>query len=312
MCLRIGKRIVRYDIQRNNINFDQLTLSIRTISMHVYHLFFHPCVMNKEKNNTDIRRRCAKARPGASFTVEAAFVLPLFLFAILVMLGLFASLQVQSCMAQALQYSARKAAVSYTEHDAADQGTGLIGARRMAVGYFRDHGGWTDMIAGGMAGVSFLGSDLSGDYVSLQASYRVRLPVSVWGIRSLPVTQCVCARKWIGATENADGSGEDGDGYVYVTEYGTVYHTSTACPYLDLSIHAVTASGVKTMRNLDGGKYYACSCYKKGDGNMVYITDYGTEYHSRLSCSHLTRTIHRVQAGETGTLHACPKCAGGG
>ena len=278
--------------------------------MHSDLLFHHPCVIRRT-HLPGCRAKCTKARPGASFTVEAAFVLPLFLFAILVMLGIFTSLQVQSCMSQALQYSARKTAVSYMDAEDLQKGIPLTGARLIAIRYFQKNGGWSDVIAGGMAGISFRGSDLSGEYVHLCASYQVKLPISFWRIRSLPVTQCVSARKWIGETDGSGTGADADDGYVYVTEYGTAYHKDLSCPYLDLSIRAVSAAGVSKNRNLDGGKYYACDCCN-GNESTVYVTDYGTEYHSKLSCSHLVRSIHRVEEGNAGGLHACPKCAGGG
>lgn len=282
-------------------------LSIRHMRSKI--LFSHPCVIQRNIE-PGCRIKRTKARPGASFTVEAAFVLPIFLFAILVMLGIFTSLQVQSCMSQALQYSARKTAVSYIDASDLQKGLPLIGARSIAIRYFQQNGGWADVIAGGTAGISFRESDLSGEYVQLCASYKVKLPVSFWGIRSLPVTQCVSARKWIGAT---DGTGDDADGdgrYVYVTEYGEAFHKSLSCPYLDLSIHAVPAADVADKRNLDGEKYKSCSCCKGNEGT-VYITNYGKEYHSQLSCSHLVRTIHQVEKGHTGSLHACAKCSVG-
>lgn len=307
---RIGWKCQGF-VTLKRIIFYAIALSIRLIKKLKANPCLHPCVLKLRKMIPVFRTKTPKTRPGASFTVEAAFVLPLFLFAMLVMLGIFQALQVQSCMSQALQYAARKTAVSYTDASE-DKGLSLIVARQMAVGYFRNNGGWTDAIAGGTAGISFLGSDFSGEYVCLCADYRVKLPISFWGIRALPVSQCVRARKWIGATEGGEGAGDAAQGYVYVTEYGTVYHESTNCPYLDLSIRAVSADGVKACRNHSGEKYRACSCSRGSKSDTVYITDYGTEYHRSLSCSHLTRTIHRVERDDVGEMHVCPKCAGGG
>ena len=190
------------------------------------------------------------------------------------------------------------------------RGIPVAGASLIAIRYFRQNDGWSDVIKGGVAGISFHGSDFSGEYVRLCASYQVKLPISFWKIRSLPVTQCVSVRKWIGATDDSGAGEGSGDGYFYATEHGTAYHKSLTCPYLDLSIHAVSSAGVSKIRNLDGGKYYACSCCN-GNESTVYVTDYGTEYHSTLSCSHLVRSIHRIGKNDTGSLHACPKCAGG-
>ena len=54
-------------------------------------------------------------RRSGSFTVEAAFVLPLFLFAALVVLGIFPVLLLQIQVNHGLQYAARLTAVSYQD-----------------------------------------------------------------------------------------------------------------------------------------------------------------------------------------------------
>ena len=103
--------------------------------------------------------------------------------------------------------------------------------------------------------------------------------------------------------------GEEGTGDVYVTEYGKVYHRSTSCPYLDLSVHAVAKTGVGSLRNASGAKYYDCPLCKSS-GSYVYITDYGTNYHGSLACSGLKRTVYQMkelQAQEKG-YGACSKC----
>ena len=40
----------------------------------------------------------------------------------------------------------------------------------------------------------------------------------------------------------------------------------------------------------------------------VYVTDYGTCYHSDLACSGLKRTIYLILLEETGGKRACGKC----
>ena len=104
---------------------------------------------------------------------------------------------------------------------------------------------------------------------------------------------------------------------VFVTPHGSVYHLSTACPYLDLSVHAVWAAEVDALRNKDGKIYYKCTdCLKhKEASGTVYITDYGTNYHGDLNCTGLKRTVEAIPVSEAGSRHVCSKCAqlfGGG
>lgn len=255
---------------------------------------------------------CAKAlqcacRPG-SFTVEAALAVPVFLFAAVIILELFLALSVEIQMTAGLQYASRTAAISC--QDAEDEQTKLpdmIKVRLLLQRYLKEHKSRTDLIRGGMAGISFAGTDFCGDYITLQISYRIKLPVSFGNISELPVQQCVRSRKWTGA-DTGKNSG-DGD-YVYVTPNGNAYHISVSCSYLDLSIRGASVSQVYALRNADGEIYDPCSCFHEGQ-SLVYITDYGEEYHGDLGCSGLKRTIYRIKKEEAGTRHPCKKCYGG-
>ena len=99
---------------------------------------------------------------------------------------------------------------------------------------------------------------------------------------------------------------------VYVTPTGTVYHTSPDCNYLDLSIHAENASDISSARNKNGSKYSACPlCAKSGSSGIVYITDYGTDWHTSLECSGLKRTVIEKDRSEVEGMRICTKCANG-
>lgn len=259
-------------------------------------------------------------RPKGSFTVEAAFAVPLFLFAAVVILGLFQMLLVQLQVTKGLQYASRTMAASCCEaaetdddlsgklRGAASQALSLAGGELLFRTYLKEHGCREDLIVRGLSGISFAGSDLSGEYVVLRVSYRVRAAVSFWGFDSLPVSHCVRSRKWIGATEENGGAEEDG--YVYVTERGEAYHKSASCPYLDLSVRSVPADRVGELRSKDGSIYRRCGCCREGQ-TTVYVTDYGTQYHGSLTCGDLKRTVYKVRKEEAGSKHACAKCYGG-
>lgn len=104
------------------------------------------------------------------------------------------------------------------------------------------------------------------------------------------------------------------DPYVFYTDYGSVYHLSEQCNYLDLSIKSIKWSQVGASRNKDGRKYHACYCTadKKTEGSTVFITDYGTNYHGKLGCSKLKRTVHKVHKSEVDGKNLCSKCKGEG
>lgn len=256
--------------------------------------------------------QCAKAlqyaRQSGSFTLEAALVTPLLVFAAALVLGLFPAMLVQIQVTGGLQYASRMMAVScQDEEEDIHNLINLAEGRILFQSYLKGHGCRSDIIEGGTAGISMLESDFSGDYVTLRASYRVRLPVSFWNISKLSVRQCVRSRKWTGADSDETSVEE---GYVYVTPTGSAYHSSASCHYLDLSIQNVSIVQIPVLRNKSGGIYYPCSCYLPGMP-FTYITDYGTKYHSDLGCSDLKRTVYKVKLEDAGSRHPCTKCYGG-
>ncbi len=247
-----------------------------------------------------------RARYKASFTVEAAFVLPLFLFAALVVLGIFPALKLQTQVNAGLQYAARMTASACHDEEGSAVTTlvSVAEERLLFKKYLNDHGYESSVLANDLESIVLYDESSGEDYVTLVASYDAKLPIAFWKLSSLPVTQCVKMKKWTGADPGEDDC-ENGE-YVYITPTGSAYHTSADCPYLKLSTRSVSLSAVDTLRNKSGGIYYPCSCYN--GGSLVYITDYGTEYHSDLNCSSLKRTVYKVSVDEVGNRHACSKC----
>ena len=157
-------------------------------------------------------------------------------------------------------------------------------------------------------GISFLQSDLSGDYVELKATYHMKFPIRLIGNVRYQVAQGVVCRKWTGYHLGQDDQVQDD--WLYYTQYGTVYHTSRNCSYLDLSIQGIPGGTRNTARNAGGGKYHACPYCgnQNAAGGMVYITNYGDCYHTSLACSGLKRTIYMIRRSKATDKHMCSKC----
>ena len=146
------------------------------------------------------------------------------------------------------------------------------------------------------------------------AHYNYRIPFLPGDMGQVKLSQRCRSHTWIGRELRKQAGGKEADEQetktVYVTEYGTVYHLSKDCHYLDLSVHTVSAGNIAAARNANGGKYYPCTCAKHAAASSYYVTDYGTNYHADLSCSGLKRTIREVDISEVGNMHVCPKCGG--
>lgn len=289
----------RNDDKKTKLN---KSLSILLSSKSGKFVTYIPCKVQRAK-------ALQYARQPGSFTLEAALVTPLIVLAAAIVLGLFPVMLVQTQITGALQYASRMVAVSCrSEEEDAHNLLYLAEGRIWFQSYLKEHGCRSDIIKGGTAGISMWESDFSGDYITLRASYRTRLPVSFWNISELPVKQSVRSRKWTGADPEEGTSAEDG--YVYITPYGSAYHSSASCRYLDLSVRSASMIQIQVLRNSSGGIYYPCSCYRAGQP-FAYITDYGTKYHSDLGCSDLKRTVSKVKREEAGSRHPCAKCYGG-
>lgn len=154
------------------------------------------------------------------------------------------------------------------------------------------------------------GVDEGDPYTRLYAYDQVTLPFAAFSFGSRSVVQRVVVRDWVGYTgESFSG---DGEIFVYITPKGEVYHRSRDCRYLNVSIQSIAAGQLDAARNWDGSRYTACVyCVKKEKpGAMVYITNYGTNYHNRKTCRGLKRTVMAIPYSQTGGMRCCQGCGG--
>lgn len=168
-------------------------------------------------------------------------------------------------------------------------------------------------ILGGVTGFRTDNSTYNEDegILDMIVNYTYVIPFLPSSIANINFVQRSKTHAWTGReiSLGIDGSSSEKK-TVYITPTGTVYHTSKTCPFLDLSIQMVSYSEISTLRNKSEGKYYRClDCAKHGTPACVYITDYGTKWHSNLNCSGLKRTIIEKDISEIGDMHECSKCA---
>lgn len=142
--------------------------------------------------------------------------------------------------------------------------------------------------------------------IDIVAKYNFKIPYLAYG-NHIPIAQRSMVKTWTGSSIKEDVS------KVYITETGSVYHISKECGYLEIGIEEVGAEELTLKRNHKGGKYKACGKCCKAEGqnaNIVYITSYGKQYHSTLTCSGLTRKIIVTDISKVGSRNVCGKCGG--
>lgn len=258
----------------------------------------------------------------ASISIEAAMVIPFFLFCFLEISSLLNDLSVYSGVLYALKTTGDTVSVygyGLGQLETSDQEL-TIGEKVISNVIFKEaylegqiQGQCSDrlyeeVIQNGSQGIRLTGSYLNRerDEVSLVAQYTLQPLFSVAGT-SLEVTNRYYGRLWTGY----DIAGEDDRDYVYVTEHGTVYHVSESCTYLKLSIVTVKESEIGAMRNEAGSRYQECSiCCGEEKGDWYYVTKKGERYHKDIACSGLKRTVYRIEKEQAKAegMSVCSRC----
>lgn len=252
------------------------------------------------------RERASALSSKASVTVEAALVIPIFLFAVFSLIYLLEIQSVRTSIRLGLQSAAKSAAenaVIVPAVSAEQLKKDLIeavGPERLT----------RSILSGGSSGISCYGSYmsvLSGEIYAI-VDYEVRLPFPGFTNLRAKFSEEMKVKAWTGYSKN-NGS-QAGDQIVYITDTALVYHENYQCTYLQLSIRFVPYGELAGLRNNDGSKYYKCVKCVHGDTFAgVYITNTGGKYHHSLNCSGLKRTIYAVKKSEVGLRAGCSRCS---
>ncbi len=262
----------------------------------------------------------------ASLTVEAAVVLPLFILFFTAVFSLFSIMSLQIRIQEVLSEAAGELAAYYyaadklsSEEDAGKRSlvanigidvAGYLASETLVkqqvttrMPEMADH----PMLKDGVDGLQFIGSGFREDTqeIVVCTTYEVRIPYVSEKVARLTLSQEAVQRAWTGKRLNDEAV----EKIVYITETGTVYHTSLSCTHLKLSIEAVKLSAIERKRNEGGAKYYECErCDDRPHGEEVYITVYGNRYHYDRNCSGLKRTVNSVPISQVGDKKECSRC----
>ena len=298
-----------------------------------------------EGSSRSVRKKECGRYVRASMTLEAAIVVPLFIFFIMNILFVMEMVRLQSGLQAALQQTGEQICelAYYTRfgvgsgENGEGDGGGLpaeaggaegLGSgdalsfalseayvRSRVVSYLGKSYLGSTCLKGGAGGLSFAGCRImtEGDRVDLIVNYRIRPFVRVLAPAQFPMQARFSGHAWVGWTEGSGcGAGSTGSSAgekVYVTKYGSVYHDDPDCIYLNPQVRSVPGSEVDNCRSGDGSKYYPCEYCHPDRNGTVYITKEGNRYHSNTQCGAIRRTIRQVDS-ETAqnNLPPCPKC----
>lgn len=253
------------------------------------------------------RRKTAKG----SMTVEAAFVLPFCLYAMVNLMSIMELYRLQGNLSAAMHNTAKDMAVY--AHSIENNSTALnatyagIKVESELGEKYLNH----SPVTGGAMGILWLQSRFlqEDECIDLVASYHVGPTFRLMGYSGFAMYNRTRTRAWTGYDNaGAAGNGRNEEQLVYITPSGSAYHLSKNCSYLKLSIQGVDKDIVGELRNKDGSIYYACDDCGNQDSSRVFVTDYGNRYHTTLQCSGLKRTIYLVPISQAQGRTPCSKC----
>lgn len=263
--------------------------------------------------NVSFKKRAfflSSGKTKGGMALEGSLVLPVFLFFMMTVLLSLEVVRFQSQVQEALQQTGNRIAfleyqVNYSE-----------GTRESAIGqirkYLRNQTAPYLCVQGGEKGVIL--EDLSkpeNGEIEYKVNYNLK-PFITWiPIGNITINDRFFSHGWTGYTNLNVGEKEDSqEKYVYITRTGSKYHLSCDCTYLRIQIQAADYNQISTMRNSEGGKYYACSRCRPLNGGIVYITSDGGSFHGHADCSSLKRTVYMVPLSELSEYGLCSKCGG--
>lgn len=249
---------------------------------------------------------------GASMTVEACMVLPLFLFFFLNLFSIMEIIRLHGRVEFALWSAGREIALYGTtlDHFTEDEGEGIrsVGENIYARQKIMSQLGEQYVENSPMRNL-FCYETATGDKDSFQisAEYQVKPLFPILGFGSFSMRNTYYGRYWRGY----DASNQESTDCYYVTKEGEVYHIRPTCTYIQLSVESIARKDLENRKTSDGNEYRLCEkCKGKKEGFWVFITKEGECYHRDVNCSGLKRTVFTVK--DTQGYRPCSRCANGG
>lgn len=272
-----------------------------------------------------------------SITIEAAVVLPLFMFMLISIISIIEIIKCYEDVEINLYKAAKEISLYIAGTDVIDNLSGEINdnivsdalltvlsdtyTSNMMQKQLLEDGQSYPYIAGGVDSLNYWQSKVklretnNEDIVDLVVTYELAPSFNFFNLKPYKVINRCRMHAWTGYEGTGANKDENAERIVYVTDTGNVYHLSRSCSHLTLSINPILYDSLSNSRNSGGGKYSLCE--KCGDlfnlenSTVVYITSEGDRYHSSLTCSGLKRTINEVPISQVGDKRVCSRCVGG-
>ncbi len=316
---------IRYEKNNKIRNDNQYVISV-TLQVRIPDLIIKVWLRLSESGKRVLSSTlCSKA--AGSLTIEAAMVLSLFLFAMVILMMpmriINENRKLQATLEQAGKMASQYAYI-LTNRDQEEQPENSWQSSQSGMPEIISEAGIL-LYAGNLVKqaadsrrvqqISLLRSSVlqDGETIDLILDYKFKLPFSVFSLDSIPMTIRSNRRAWIGKKGGADsekGQGDGEDEIVFVGKNRTRYHRSRTCHYLYNDISSVSYGNIETLRNAEGKRYQPCSRCGNGAGKgSVYIMPSGDKYHWNRNCSSIVAYAEAILLSKVQHLGPCSYCS---
>lgn len=234
-------------------------------------------------------------------TVEACFVVPVFLFFMLSLGNLFMLLMAEAHIHQSLaEASDYVAEYSYLEYKTENSGViDLVLLNTQFRKYLDDDFYVGHTVKNKENGILItVKNDKDNPKIFHAAAiYLAGMDLPFFGKFYITLKDEIKQKRFLGYSPE-----EKSDTYVYVTPEQSVYHVSRGCTHLSLQY------GSKSSKEKD--QYTPCHFCgdRDNDTGKIYVSRTTNVYHCKETCSGLKRTVKRIKKEEAAGLLPCSRC----
>ena len=267
----------------------------------------------------------SKKKYCASMTVEAAMVLPLFVFLALALLMPMRALDTERKIRTVMEKQGEEISLyAYMEADELkSENESKTESKTESKNLLSVAGVWLQLQGtlkafGDSVKISSIQMPDQDENLTMKVVYQEPIPFFFNIDGGLKTEISVKRRDWVGLNgklkeiHGGNGEMESGEEMVYVGKDMGRYHRDRNCHYISNAYQAVSVEEAKEMRDADRHRFTACSACADtiSKNGTVYVTPGGRHYHGSTDCTAMVSYVRKVPISEVLYLGACSYCSG--
>lgn len=263
-------------------------------------------IFRRKHNRKQKREPNRNIEYSASITVEAALIIPIFLFLCIRLISLFELMNTYSQIQMSLFETNQKNVKELHKIELQNQWT----VSKKVSDYLKEIEFNYKSIKNGKRGFSYINTTVldENDCIDLVVAYQIKPLLENNFANTSFLSRCKM-RVWTGYDVLKNVQEKNKKEIAYITETGTVYHTNRKCSHLNLTLKIISKKKSSYATNYNGVTYEACEmCGYLEMSKEIIITNYGTKYHTNKLCSGIKRTIIGIEIDKIRNRRKCSRC----